>query len=323
MTDDPKLSAVAEAEEDVIIEIDDNEDDTEEGGQAEGTAEDAPHADSDAEDDEDEDRPEGETVEEKRERRRLERQRRKKTQKEREEAQQREIASLKRMLADQQRRLEHVDQRAVSQDLSQIDAALNSAARAAQEAEAELAEAVAAGDGKRVVENQRKWYQAAQAINQLSEIKKRAQTAPPKGVDPVLQANFQAWQAKNVWYDSTAKGVDSKIAFAVDSALAEEGWDPRRPDYWDELDRRLSERLPHRYKRSEAVDDEPSGQRARPKPPTGPTNKGSAATLKPNQIRLSPERVAAMKEAGVWDDPELRKKYVKRYVEYDRQHKGE
>jgi hypothetical protein len=322
MVDDPKLSAVAEAEEDIVIEIDDdgsNADDADGAASEPAAQPEEAHDD----DDDDEERPEGETLEEKRERRRLERQKRKKMQKEREEAQQREIASLKRTLADQQRRLEHVDQRAATQDLSQIDAALNSAARAAQEAEAELAEAVAAGDGKRVVENQRKWYQAAQAINQLSDIKRRAQVAPPKGVDPVLQANYQAWQAKNAWYDSTVKGVDSKIAFAVDQALAEEGWDPRRPEYWDELDKRLSERLPHRYKRQDADEDDSPRQKPRPKPPTGPTGKDSAATLKPNQIRISPERVAAMKEAGVWDDPELRKKYVKRYVEYDRQHKGE
>ena len=52
--------------------------------------------------------------------------------------------------------------------------------------------------------------------------------------------------------------------------------------------------------------------------------------LTPDQLRLrdelrgyfselvTPERKAALVEAGVWDDPILRMKYAKRYAEYDR-----
>jgi hypothetical protein len=40
------------------------------------------------------------------------------------------------------------------------------------------------------------------------------------------------------------------------------------------------------------------------------------------EIYVSPERKQALIEAGVWDDPVLRMKYVKRYAEYDRTNKA-
>jgi hypothetical protein len=36
---------------------------------------------------------------------------------------------------------------------------------------------------------------------------------------------------------------------------------------------------------------------------------------------VSPERKSALVVAGVWDDPVLRNKYLKRYAEYDRNNK--
>ena len=39
------------------------------------------------------------------------------------------------------------------------------------------------------------------------------------------------------------------------------------------------------------------------------------------EVYISPERKEALIEAGVWDDPVLRAKYVKRYSEYDRLNK--
>ena len=40
------------------------------------------------------------------------------------------------------------------------------------------------------------------------------------------------------------------------------------------------------------------------------------------EVYISPERKAALIEAGVWDDPVLRQKYVQRYAEYDRQNRS-
>ena len=310
-------AAHADEEEDIIVDLDDDDDDIEAVEEPKEDKKLSKDEDGEDGDDDDEESP----TDAKRKARAEERKRKREKARQEKEAAQREIAELKRQNADIIRRMENVDKRTVSQDLSQIDAALTQAAQAAAMAEREIAEAVAAGDGARVVENQRKWYQAAEASKQLNDIKKRAQQspAPQQGVDPVLRANFDAWHARTPWYDISRKDPDSAVTYAVDNALAAEGWNPRDPGYWDELDNRLRKYVPHRFQAAQS-DDEPE-EKPRPKPPTGGTAKNSS--LKPNQVRLSPERVAAIKEAGAWDDPEARKRYIKRYADYDRQHKGE
>ena len=46
------------------------------------------------------------------------------------------------------------------------------------------------------------------------------------------------------------------------------------------------------------------------------------ANSRGNDYVLSTERVNAMKEAGVWDNLELRKKATQRYIEWDRNNKS-
>lgn len=261
-------------------------------------------------DDEDGDDDEESPTDAKRKARSEERKRKREKARADKEAAQREIAELKRQNADILRRMENVDKRTVSQDLSQIDAALTQAAQAAQAAEQEIAQAVAAGDGMKTVEGQRKWYQAAKAHEQLTDIKKRAQQAPQpqQGVDPVLRANYDAWHARNAWYDVNRRDPDSAVTFAIDNALAAEGWNPREPGYWDELDNRLKKYIPHRYAKAEDVEEE---ERPRPRAPTGGTARNTA--VKPGQVSLPADYVAYLKEAGMWDDMETRKRMAKRY----------
>jgi hypothetical protein len=52
------------------------------------------------------------------------------------------------------------------------------------------------------------------------------------------------------------------------------------------------------------------------------SGKDSIGTTKSNEFRLSPDRVAAMKEAGAWNDPEKKRKMVARFVEFDRINKN-
>jgi hypothetical protein len=45
-------------------------------------------------------------------------------------------------------------------------------------------------------------------------------------------------------------------------------------------------------------------------------------TQKPGEFILSPERVAAMKEAGLWDNPKLRQNAIDKYRTWDRQNRN-
>jgi hypothetical protein len=47
----------------------------------------------------------------------------------------------------------------------------------------------------------------------------------------------------------------------------------------------------------------------------------SVANVKANEFRLTPQRVAAIKDAGMWDNTDLRNKMIRKYAEFDRQQK--
>ena len=126
---------------------------------------------------------------------------------------------------------------------------------------------------------------------------------------------------RNPWYDPNGKDLDSEITQRIDKKLTEEGYDPSSEDYWDELDDRLEKYMPHKTNR---VYNEPNVRNSNnPRPRSVMTSSGreTTANLKPNEMRISPDRVAAMKEAGLWDNPKLRQKAVQKYAEWDRQNK--
>jgi hypothetical protein len=138
----------------------------------------------------------------------------------------------------------------------------------------------------------------------------------PTPMAETVQRNASDWLNKNTWYDPSGKDTDSRIAKIIDSDLAGEGWDPADPEYWDELDNRLKERLPHRY----------TGKQGGARNRRGGTSSGrsdvSGSPVAKNTMTLSRERVQALKDAGMWDDPTKRAKAIRRYADFDRNNKG-
>ena len=106
----------------------------------------------------------------------------------------------------------------------------------------------------------------------------------------------------------------------IDSSLVAEGLDPSSKKYWKELNRRIADRLPHRFAQEEDSGysgEERSGRRG---PPVGGSRDISAPGSK--KVFVSSERVQAMKDAGYWDDPVLRQRMLKRYSEVDRENRA-
>ena len=119
----------------------------------------------------------------------------------------------------------------------------------------------------------------------------------------------RAWMGKNTWFDRDGQGTDTKIATVIDNEMTDEGWDASDPEYWEELDSRLTERLPHRYQK-----------RTRSAPPvTASRNENSSqgSIDGQKQFIISAERKKALIDAGKWDSPE-RGKYIKRFMDYDK-----
>jgi hypothetical protein len=137
----------------------------------------------------------------------------------------------------------------------------------------------------------------------------------PNPVTQEVQRNAESWLNKNKWYDTQARDTDSRIAKVIDQELAADGWDPADPEYWDELDNRLSARLPHRYAAKTGTTTKRAG-------PTASSRTANPTGKSANTVTLSRERVNAIKDAGAWDDPVKRNKMIKAYNAYDKQNKG-
>lgn len=170
--------------------------------------------------------------------------------------------------------------------------------------------------------------------DQLARIKDqrvRAASAPQRPqVDPAIIENAKTWAEAKPWYDPNLRNADSRVAKAVEDDLFREGnYDARTPAYWKELDKRLKKYLPDRFDsragngRDDHDEDDDDGEEEVRKEPKsrGPriTTGGRERPLRKNEVYISAERKAAMVEAGVWDDPTLRDKYLKQYQKFDRE----
>jgi hypothetical protein len=270
---------------------------------------------------------EGETDEEReaiREARREERKLKKELKRQREISAKNKITALERRNAELAERLAKVESTASSYQFAQLDKAIEDEATKIEYAKLKMLEAARNNDAAAQVEYLEQLTDAKQRFNQAQHYKKQqleAAKAPrqnvPNPVNTEVQQNATKWLKKNAWYDPQARDTDSRIAKVVDQELAQDGWDPADPEYWDELDSRLSTRLPHRY----ASKGNSSNQR-RAAGPTASSRTTNPSGQKPGTITLSRDRVQAIKDAGAWDDVERRNKMIRAYAQYDRQNKG-
>lgn len=270
------------------------------------------------EDDEDDDPAERER-EAIRERRRLEKQERKVRRDEAIKRDKIELDFLRKRNDDLERRLSAQEQRAHTADLRGFDAEIARAQQEVDMAEKVIAKAVAAGNGDDVAQAMRYRDAAMVRAQQLAIAKQQtAQQPPPQqnAPDDAAMAYAREFIQENPWYDTQGGNEDSAIVLAIDQSLAKEGFDPRSEDFWDELRRRAARRLPERFGVNKAAKRE-----ARGGPQVGSGREHAPASTR-KEIYISPERKQALIEAGVWDDPVLRNKYVKRYAEYDRNNKA-
>jgi len=229
---------------------------------------------------------------------------------------QQELSYLRQQNAELMRRMSAVEGNTLSQNAAGIAAQVQQALNEARQAEMIMAKAIEAGNGEDVAQALRlrddARTRAAQLDNYKQRVEQAAQQATAPKVDPRVGGYAQQWLQANPWYDPSGRDEDSAITKVVDDAMAREGWDPASPDYWHELTRRVATRL----NPGEAADEAPRNGR-RKAPPTGNSREYAPASTK-NEVVVTAERKQAMIEAGVWDDPQARKRYLKAYQEYDR-----
>lgn len=281
---------------DIVIVTDDSDDEDQDERTARG-------------DDHDDER---EAIRERRRKEKLERKDRKETAIKRDKM---ELDFLRKRNDDLERRLTAQESRAQKSDINNIDSHLQQAVNEVHMAERVIEKAVDAGNGADVAQAIRLRDQAIARANEIHALKQQAerQSAPQQpSIDELTMYHAREFMEDHKWYDATGDDEDSAVVLAIDKKLAKEGLDSRTEEYWDELRDRVAKRLPHKFgKQSRTPRGGPSVGSGREHAP--------ASTRK--EIYVSPDRKQALIDAGVWDDPVLRAKYVKRYAEYDKKNR--
>lgn len=226
------------------------------------------------------------------------------------------LQNLQRQNNELMERLSALERKQTGSDLARIDKAIEDQKMRIQYAKSKMKEAAEAGDGDLLTAAEEMVYEARRQAEALEQFKRRSVQEPapqPIQQDPQMQQYAREWMENHGdWYDPMGGNTDSKIALAVDASLAEEGWDPKMKDYWRELDKRLSEVLPHRY--TDITNERPQKSRPRNVVTGGGRESVSSAGASRGTFTLNREQVTAMKEAGMWDNPEKRARMIRRYA---------
>lgn len=296
-----------------------------------------------------------EEIEAKRERRRRERKAQKMRQQAARDRDQREMNFLRTRNEQLERKYGSLEERVTQNEMAQVEGRLQQLVAARGEAEEVLARAIEANNGSDVVKLNRTIRELEQGITRLNAYKaglekdrsKEDDEGEEQGKggnegegkqrsrpDPGVVKNLTVFAKRHPWFDPSVGDEDTRIVLALDEAVKADGYDPATKDYWVELEERMGRRLPERMKafkngsakdERDEDDDEDEPQRrnngadkgaAKPKGPR--MSSGSQTRGSGKQFLLSAARKQAMIEAGVWDDPELRDKYIRSYAEWDK-----
>ncbi len=292
-------------------------DDEEQEGEGEDTR---LAADDDVDDDDD-----------KKARRRTENKNRRQRQKEARDRSDRELNFLRTRNADLEQRFsrfeQETDARMAGSEIANVDQAINKARADLQLANTVIKQAVDQNDGANLAEALDHRDTIRDNLRDLGEAKGYLSTNRRSGGDFVQQqldprhvAHAQQFMIDHDWWDPQGRDQDSIAVLEIDRSLVMEGFDPTQKDYWDELRTRTEKALPDRSdsRTGDRGGDKSGNGRSQNRGPQFRTG-GRERPLKKNEVYISPERKAAMEEAGVWDDPVLRNKYLKSYSDYDKQ----
>lgn len=301
---------------------------------------------------------EDETPEERRDRRKREQRAKRVRNRVAAEAKDRLIQNQGRMLLNLQEQVATLQGRTVQYDVNLLKTQLSQVESQQTDAKAVLAKLVKAGDGEGVAEITELQMQLRDQHRQITEQLKRAKkggqrvtaddetgdegSPPPQqqrrgpAPDPEVVRRAVEWASKHKWADpKIGNPEDVQIIRAIDHNLHQEGWDPKSDDYWAELTSRVKRRFPNRFKKPAPNGEGNGGRRvsgdngnrrpAQGGPRMAPASQsgGGSRPLGKNEVRVTPERKAAMIAAGKWDDPVKRNRMLAAYAKHDRENAGQ
>jgi hypothetical protein len=254
-----------------------------------------------------------------------------------------QILARDQIIDEMRQRLEVTERRSGAGDIARIDARLKQEREALTYLTSVIADGTKSQNGEAVAQATLALNQTQQNISQLERIKQTAEraaaTPPAPQLDPRMVVLAGAWMRENPWYNPRNPDADTRQVMVLDQRLAEEGFAPNTPAYWQELSRRVQQHLPHRRSGAPApvqadplsANDGYNAGASQRKPDSRSVVAGSGQdglsapsgrTDRAAGYVLSPQRVQALKDAGMWNDPHLRDQAIRRYREYDNQQKA-
>lgn len=238
---------------------------------------------------------------------------------EKRDAAQRELDMLRWQNAELAKRLGAVESNTLQGHEQALQARYQQMQRDLAQAEDIYAKAITAGEGEHAAHAMKirdaiksESEKVEGAYNQLRQ--QRERPAP----DQRVVSHAQEWIRDNPWYDPQGADPVSKLTKQIDTSLAAEGFNPAHRAYWEELTSRVSTALSTGAKPPANGGGTPTPA-ARGAPPMGGNSEHAPTSTRKNEIRVTPERKAAMVEAGVWDDPVRRQRMLKEYARYDKE----
>ncbi|HCQ77184.1 MAG TPA: hypothetical protein DIV44_10280 [Leeuwenhoekiella sp.] len=144
---------------------------------------------------------------------------------------------------------------------------------------------------------EKKYIEASEARSRMDNIQTAPTEEPPISeeqpeIDEYAQPSpkAQAWASKNDWFGQDR--IMTNVALSIHENLANEGFDLNSDEYYNELDDRLKQELPNKFKNVEA-DQKPVQTVASPSRTTSSGRKPS------NRVELSPSEQRLAKRLGV------------------------
>lgn len=226
------------------------------------------------------------------------------------------LQALQRQNEELMRRLSQVERKTVESDLHRLDKMMEDEELKARYWETKRKDAFTSRDADAFSKAEEALAQAKQRLQQMHAAKQKFSQESQDQGDPRVLRRVKDWMERNDWYDPEGRDEDSQIAKVIDKKLTDEGLDPASEDYWEEFDARLQKRLPHLY-----TQQRDRSERRPRSVVTGSAREsyGGGGTV---NLRLEPEQVRAMKEAGFWEDKVKRAKMIKRYAEAARNNRS-
>ena len=131
-----------------------------------------------------------------------------------------------------------------------------------------------------------------EALANAPKQQKEVEIPKVQSQEPVKDPKAEAWATDNEWFGRDK--VMTNVAYAIHEDLVNQGVDPRTDYYYTEIDKRMRDNLPHKFKQDSST-EEPATQQPVQTVASANRNRGTGR----NVVKLSSSEAAIAKRLGL------------------------